>query len=73
MQSSEFKYNKQLFTEKARKWTQEHAVQKNMVSLSGLGEEVVTYLMLFMIEIIIQLNLFHYTLSSCVCSIILSG
>ncbi|XP_073326575.1 ubiquitin-conjugating enzyme E2 T [Pagrus major] len=27
--SSEFKYNKQLFTEKARKWTQEHAVQKN--------------------------------------------
>ncbi|KAM3618533.1 uncharacterized protein V6R79_021413 [Siganus canaliculatus] len=28
--SSEFKYNKQLFTEKARKWTQEHAVQKNM-------------------------------------------
>ncbi|TDH10517.1 hypothetical protein EPR50_G00075950 [Perca flavescens] len=28
--SSEFKYNKPLFTEKARKWTQEHAVQKNM-------------------------------------------
>ncbi|KAK5863636.1 hypothetical protein PBY51_000653 [Eleginops maclovinus] len=28
--SSEFKYNKQLFTEKAKKWTQEHAVQKNM-------------------------------------------
>ncbi|XP_068453838.1 ubiquitin-conjugating enzyme E2 T [Clinocottus analis] len=27
--SSEFKYNKQLFTEKARKWTQEHAIQKN--------------------------------------------
>ncbi|XP_023281003.1 ubiquitin-conjugating enzyme E2 T [Seriola lalandi dorsalis] len=27
--SSEFKYNKQLFMEKARKWTQEHAVQKN--------------------------------------------
>uniref|UniRef100_UPI0037E92850 ubiquitin-conjugating enzyme E2 T n=1 Tax=Semicossyphus pulcher TaxID=241346 RepID=UPI0037E92850 len=27
--SSEFKYNKQLFTEKARKWSQEHAVQKN--------------------------------------------
>ncbi|XP_077947182.1 ubiquitin-conjugating enzyme E2 T isoform X2 [Gasterosteus aculeatus] len=28
--SSEFKYNKLLFMEKARKWTQEHAVQKNM-------------------------------------------
>ncbi|XP_026188185.1 ubiquitin-conjugating enzyme E2 T [Mastacembelus armatus] len=28
--SSEFKYNKQLFVEKARKWTQEHAVQKNV-------------------------------------------
>ncbi|XP_029689993.1 ubiquitin-conjugating enzyme E2 T isoform X3 [Takifugu rubripes] len=27
--SSEFKYNKQLFTEKARKCTQEHAVQQN--------------------------------------------
>ncbi|KAM4738375.1 ubiquitin-conjugating enzyme E2 T isoform 1-T1 [Anableps anableps] len=27
--SSEFKYNKHLFTEKAKKWTQEHAVQKN--------------------------------------------
>ncbi|XP_022047485.1 ubiquitin-conjugating enzyme E2 T [Acanthochromis polyacanthus] len=27
--SSEFKYNKHLFTEKARKWTQEHAAQKN--------------------------------------------
>ncbi|XP_068171947.1 ubiquitin-conjugating enzyme E2 T [Antennarius striatus] len=27
--SSEFKYNKQLFLEKARKWTQEHAFQKN--------------------------------------------
>ncbi|XP_047447359.1 ubiquitin-conjugating enzyme E2 T [Mugil cephalus] len=26
--SSEFKYNKQLFMEKARKWTKEHAVQK---------------------------------------------
>lgn len=36
MQSSEFKYNKQLFTEKARKWTQEHAVQKNKVSPSGV-------------------------------------
>ncbi|XP_062248635.1 ubiquitin-conjugating enzyme E2 T [Platichthys flesus] len=27
--SSEFKYNKQLFTETARKWTKDHAVQKN--------------------------------------------
>ncbi|XP_029994868.1 ubiquitin-conjugating enzyme E2 T [Sphaeramia orbicularis] len=27
--SSEFKYHKQQFLEKARKWTQEHAVQKN--------------------------------------------
>lgn len=27
--SSEFKYNRHLFMEKARKWTQEHAVQKN--------------------------------------------
>lgn len=27
--SSEFKYHKQLFLEKAKKWTQEHAVQKN--------------------------------------------
>lgn len=33
LQSSEFKYNKQLFMEKARKWTQEHAFQKNKVSL----------------------------------------
>ncbi|KAM4609799.1 ubiquitin-conjugating enzyme E2 T [Polymixia lowei] len=28
--SSEFKYNKQLFVEKARNWTEKHAVQKNM-------------------------------------------
>ncbi|XP_061590926.1 ubiquitin-conjugating enzyme E2 T [Cololabis saira] len=28
--SSEFKYNKSLFMEKAKKWTQEHAVQKNI-------------------------------------------
>ncbi|XP_071372367.1 ubiquitin-conjugating enzyme E2 T [Centroberyx affinis] len=28
--SSEFKYNKQLFMEKATKWTEKHAVQKNM-------------------------------------------
>uniref|UniRef100_A0A3Q2NZN0 Ubiquitin-conjugating enzyme E2 T n=1 Tax=Fundulus heteroclitus TaxID=8078 RepID=A0A3Q2NZN0_FUNHE len=27
--SSEFKYNRHVFTEKAKKWTQEHAVQKN--------------------------------------------
>ncbi|CAG6021494.1 unnamed protein product [Menidia menidia] len=27
--SSEFKYNKQLFVDKAKKWTQEHAVQRN--------------------------------------------
>ncbi|XP_041860469.1 ubiquitin-conjugating enzyme E2 T [Melanotaenia boesemani] len=27
--SSEFKYNKHLFMEKARKWTREHAVQRN--------------------------------------------
>uniref|UniRef100_A0A1A8MPG7 Ubiquitin-conjugating enzyme E2 T n=2 Tax=Nothobranchius TaxID=28779 RepID=A0A1A8MPG7_9TELE len=27
--SSEFKYNKHVFVEKARRWTQEHAVQKN--------------------------------------------
>ncbi|XP_037540054.1 ubiquitin-conjugating enzyme E2 T [Nematolebias whitei] len=27
--SAEFKYNKHLFLEKAKKWTQEHAVQKN--------------------------------------------
>ncbi|XP_070695496.1 ubiquitin-conjugating enzyme E2 T [Pempheris klunzingeri] len=33
--SSEFKYNKQLFTEKARKWTEEHAIQKN----TGVVEE----------------------------------
>ncbi|XP_051913251.1 ubiquitin-conjugating enzyme E2 T [Hippocampus zosterae] len=26
--ASEFRYNKQLFTQKARKWTEEHAVQK---------------------------------------------
>lgn len=32
MQSSEFKYNTPLFMEKARKWTQEHAVQKIKVS-----------------------------------------
>ncbi|XP_051282236.1 ubiquitin-conjugating enzyme E2 T [Dicentrarchus labrax] len=36
--SSEFKYNKQLFTEKARKWTQEHAVQKNMGVVDGNKE-----------------------------------
>jgi len=28
--SSEFKYNKQIYLEKARKWTEKHAVQKNM-------------------------------------------
>lgn len=32
MQSAEFKYNKHLFLDKAKKWTQEHAVQKNTVS-----------------------------------------
>lgn len=47
MQSSEFKYNKQLFTEKARKWTQEHAVQKNTVSALVYGWSC---LLLFMIE-----------------------
>lgn len=31
--SSEFKYNKQLFSEKAKKWTHEHAIQKNKGSL----------------------------------------
>ncbi|XP_054464490.1 ubiquitin-conjugating enzyme E2 T [Anoplopoma fimbria] len=36
--SSEFKYNKQLFTEKARKWTQEHAVQKNKGVVEGNKE-----------------------------------
>lgn len=33
MQASEFRYNKQLFTQKARKWTEEHAVQKMTVML----------------------------------------
>ncbi|XP_062314278.1 ubiquitin-conjugating enzyme E2 T isoform X2 [Osmerus eperlanus] len=28
--SSEFKYNKQLYLDKARKWTQKHAMQKNI-------------------------------------------
>jgi len=28
--SSEFKYNKQIYLEKARKWTEKHAIQKNM-------------------------------------------
>ncbi|XP_077442490.1 ubiquitin-conjugating enzyme E2 T [Vanacampus margaritifer] len=28
--ASEFRYNKQLFTQKAKKWTEEHAVQKTM-------------------------------------------
>ncbi|XP_040007960.1 ubiquitin-conjugating enzyme E2 T [Xiphias gladius] len=36
--SSEFKYNKQLFMEKARKWTQEHAVQKNTGVVKGNKE-----------------------------------
>ncbi|KAF3696927.1 Ubiquitin-conjugating enzyme E2 T [Channa argus] len=36
--SSEFKYNKQLFVEKARKWTQEHAAQKNTGALEGNKE-----------------------------------
>ncbi|AWP09738.1 putative ubiquitin-conjugating enzyme E2 T isoform 10 [Scophthalmus maximus] len=36
--SSEFKYNKQLFMEKARKWTREHAVQKNMDAVEGSKE-----------------------------------
>ncbi|TKS77650.1 Ubiquitin-conjugating enzyme E2 T [Collichthys lucidus] len=36
--SSEFKYNKPLFTEKAKKWTQEHAVQKNMGVVDGNKE-----------------------------------
>ncbi|XP_060912667.1 ubiquitin-conjugating enzyme E2 T isoform X2 [Labrus mixtus] len=36
--SSEFKYNKQLFMDKAQKWTQEHAVQKNMGVVDGNKE-----------------------------------
>ncbi|KAK2851455.1 hypothetical protein Q5P01_007731 [Channa striata] len=36
--SSEFKYNKQLFVEKARKWTQEHAAQKNTGAVEGNRE-----------------------------------
>lgn len=36
--SSEFKYNKHLFMEKARKWTQEHAVQKNSGVVDGNKE-----------------------------------
>ncbi|XP_055079111.1 ubiquitin-conjugating enzyme E2 T [Periophthalmus magnuspinnatus] len=33
--SSEFKYNKQLFSEKAKKWTLEHAVRKSKSSLEN--------------------------------------
>ncbi|CAL8368083.1 unnamed protein product [Lota lota] len=33
--SSEFKYNKQLFVENARRWTEKHAVQKNTGSLKS--------------------------------------
>ncbi|KAG7279872.1 hypothetical protein CRUP_016199, partial [Coryphaenoides rupestris] len=33
--SSEFKYNKQLFVEKARRWTVQHAVQKNTGSVKS--------------------------------------
>nr|XP_046252102.1 ubiquitin-conjugating enzyme E2 T [Scatophagus argus]XP_046252103.1 ubiquitin-conjugating enzyme E2 T [Scatophagus argus] len=33
--SSEFKYNKQIFMEKAKKWTQEHAIQNNMGVVKG--------------------------------------
>ncbi|XP_035014494.1 ubiquitin-conjugating enzyme E2 T [Hippoglossus stenolepis] len=36
--SSEFKYNKQLFMETARKWTKEHAVQKNTEVQEGNKE-----------------------------------
>ncbi|XP_042348354.1 ubiquitin-conjugating enzyme E2 T [Plectropomus leopardus] len=36
--SSEFKYNKQLFTEKAKKWTEEHAIQKNLGVVQGNKE-----------------------------------
>ncbi|KAJ3587088.1 hypothetical protein NHX12_013478 [Muraenolepis orangiensis] len=35
--SSEFKYNKQLFVENARRWTQKHAVQKNTGSVKSQG------------------------------------
>lgn len=38
--SSEFKYNKQLFTEKARKWTQQHAVQKNKKILEESSKNI---------------------------------
>lgn len=37
--SSEFKYNKQLYLEKARKWTQKHAMQKNMGVVESPKEE----------------------------------
>ncbi|XP_029361612.1 ubiquitin-conjugating enzyme E2 T [Echeneis naucrates] len=36
--SSEFKYNKQLYMEKAKKWTQEHAFQKNTGAMEGNKE-----------------------------------
>ncbi|XP_060931116.1 ubiquitin-conjugating enzyme E2 T [Limanda limanda] len=36
--SSEFKYNKQLFMETARKWTKEHAVQRNTEVQEGNKE-----------------------------------
>ncbi|XP_013873359.1 ubiquitin-conjugating enzyme E2 T [Austrofundulus limnaeus] len=38
--SSEFKYNKHLFFEKAKKWTQEHAVQKNTGAVEVNKENV---------------------------------
>ncbi|CAN9516063.1 unnamed protein product [Ophioblennius macclurei] len=38
--SSEFKYNKHVFLEKARKWTQEHAVQKNIGVVESDKENV---------------------------------
>ncbi|XP_076022571.1 ubiquitin-conjugating enzyme E2 T [Genypterus blacodes] len=36
--SSEFKYNKLLFMENARKWTEEHAVQKNLGAVENNKE-----------------------------------
>lgn len=37
--SHEFKYNKQLYLEKAKKWTQKHAVQKNTGVVESKVEE----------------------------------
>lgn len=57
LQSSEFKYNKQLFMEKAKKWTEKHAIQKIMV-------RVLCHVMIIWSSMLTRLYWHTYKLSS---------